>query len=340
MGILRLLSRISHFFHSHRADMIKDIRIPSLKENGKADSSVFEIEHWFDMVCARNNSEDDVKAFMVQQLDWYKNDVGFRHEYLVATINGPNNEKAFLRFERRSTSEQLKKAQLDNVVGGKRMTDAERKAAVAAYEEEQRLINAAKTPYIGSGPSKVQPSSSSMSSSPDSNFRAADHVVHVRNPLMLNDNPADKAYLMTTYADFENPLSLRDLAVIVHEVSKESPRYNAITEQCYWLVRTVVGVATELYGPKEVTNTDKADRAGRFIFTSVNRDILIEIGKFVKMVVESIEADNKRIVESYEDGKGGRLKEKQRADEAEARAEAAVARAEAMEEELQLARYR
>ncbi|KAF9556798.1 hypothetical protein CPC08DRAFT_710957 [Agrocybe pediades] len=337
MGILRLLSRISHFFHSHRADMIKDIRIPSLKENGKADSSVFEIEHWFDMVCARNNSEDDVKAFMVQQLDWYKNDVGFRHEYLVATINDPNNEKAFLRFERRSTSEQLKKAQLDNVVGGKRMTDAERKAAVAAYEEEQRLINAAKTPYIGSGPSKVQPSSSSMSSSPDSNFRAADHVVHVRNPLMFNDNPADKAYLMTTYSNFENPLSARPRFSTLRD--------NAITEQCYWLVRTVVGVVTELYGPKEVTNTDKADRAGKFIFTSVNRNIPIEIGKFVKMVVESIEADNKRIVESYEDGKGGRLKEKQRADEAEARAaaaearaEAAVARAEAMEEEL--ARYR
>ncbi|KAF9556532.1 hypothetical protein CPC08DRAFT_711130 [Agrocybe pediades] len=333
MGILRpLLSRISRIFFPNKGNMIKDIRIPSLRENGKSDSAVFEIENWFDMVCARNNSADDVKTFMVQQLDWYKNDVGFQHEYLVATIVRPKDERVFLRFERRSTSEQLKKAQLGDVVGDKSLTDTERKAVQAAFEEEQNLINSAKGPYIGSGPSKAQPSGSSMSSSPDSGFRAADHVVHVRNPLMLNNNPADKAYIMVMYADFENPFSLRDLAVIVREVSKESPRYNAITEQCYWLVRTVVGVATELYGPREVNKTNRADRAGKFIFTSVNRDIPLEVGKFVKKVQKAIEADNQRIVEIYEDGRGGRLREKQRADEAEAekaRVEAEKAKAEA-----------
>ncbi|KAF9555007.1 hypothetical protein CPC08DRAFT_712375 [Agrocybe pediades] len=333
MGIfLPLLSRIARIFFPKKGDMIKDIRIPSLRENGKSDSTVFEIENWFDMVCARNNSADDVKTFMVQQLDWYKNNVGFQHEYLVATIAGPDNERVFLRFERRSTSEQLKKAQLGNIVGDKILTNAERKAAQAAFEEEQNLINSAKGPYIGSGPSKARPSGSSMSSSPDSSFRAADHIVHVRNPLMLNNNPADKAYIMVTYADFENPFSLRDLAVLVHEVSKESPRYNAITEQCYWLVRTVVGVATELYGPREVNKTNRADRAGKFLFTAVNRDIPLEVGKLVKKVQKSIEADNQRIVEIYEDGRGGRLKEKQRADEAEAqkaRVEAEKARVEA-----------
>ncbi|KAF4616715.1 hypothetical protein D9613_008837 [Agrocybe pediades] len=325
-----------------------DIRIPSLKDEGKSDSSVFEVEDWFKMVCAGNNSEDDVKAFMVQQLDWYKNGAGFEHEYLVATISGPANSTIHLRFERRSTSEQLKKAQLNNVVGDeneKGLSDKDRRAAQQALEEERKLINAAKGPYASRF-------SKASSSSAGSNLKAADHVVRVRNPLMLNDNCSDRAYLMMTYNNFQTPFSLRDLAVIVHEVSKDSRCYNAITEQCYWLVRTVVGVATELYRSAEPIKTARADRAGKFIIQSVSRDIPLEIGKFVKKVTESIEADNSRINMVWKDGKGGRLEaEKARAEaearadsEARARAAEAAARFEvetrmrAMEEELALYR--
>ncbi|KAF9556592.1 hypothetical protein CPC08DRAFT_90004 [Agrocybe pediades] len=337
-----LSSRIARFFLPHKSRMIEDIRIPSLKDEGKSDSSIFEVEDWFKMVCAGNNSEDDVKAFMVQQLDWYKNGVGFEHEYLVATISGPENSTIYLRFERRSTSEQLKKAQLSNIIGDeneKGLSDKDKKVVQQALDDERKLINAAKGPYALRF-SKVS------SSSAGSNLKAADHVVRVRDPLTLNDNSSDRAYLMITYNNFRIPFSLRDLAIIVHEVSKDSPRYNVITEQCYWLVRTVVGVATELYGSATPIKTTRSDRAGKFkVIQSVCRDIPLEIGKFVKKVTESIEVDNSRITKIWKDGKGGRLEAERDMARAEARVlEEAEARADAearmrdMEEEL--ARHR
>ncbi|KAF9552369.1 hypothetical protein CPC08DRAFT_714684 [Agrocybe pediades] len=323
-----LSSRIARFFFPRKSNMVEDIKIPSLKDDGRSDSAIFEVEDWFKMVRAGSNSEDEVNAFMVQQLEWYKNDVGFQHEYLVAIISGTENSRIYLRFERRSTPEQLKKAQLINIVGDeileKGMSEKDKRAAQKALDEERKLINAAKGPYL----SRL---SKAPSSSTGSKLRAADHVMQVRNPLMLNDNSSDGAYLMITYNNFRNPFSLRDLVIIVHEVSKDSPYYNAITEQCFWLVRTVVGVATALYGPAEPIKTDKSDRAGKFITQStVNRDIPLEIGKFVKKVTESIEVDNRRITEAWKDGRGGRLdaeRQKEQAEQDKAKAEALAAEA-------------
>ncbi|KAF9552374.1 hypothetical protein CPC08DRAFT_822900 [Agrocybe pediades] len=307
-------SRIARFFFPRRSKMTADIRIPSLKDGGRSDSAIFEVDDWLKMVCAGNNSEDDVHTFMVQRLDWYKNTVGFQHEYLVATISGLDNITIYLRFERRSTSEQLKKVRLSNIVGDENEKDSIsdrnlKKAAQKALNEERKLINAAKGPYLSQF-------SKASSSSTGSNLKAADHVMRVRNPLMLNDDPSDEAYLMSTYNNFQNPFSLRDLAIIVHEVSKDSPYYNAITEQCFWFVRTVVGVATALYRPAEQIKTEKFDRAGKFITQSVNRDIPLEVGKFVK-----------KITMAWKDGKGGRLdaeRQKEQAEQDRARAEARV----------------
>ncbi|KAF9552370.1 hypothetical protein CPC08DRAFT_728673 [Agrocybe pediades] len=313
--------------------MVEDIRIPSLKDEGKSDSSIFEVEDWFKMVCAGNNSEDDVKAFMVQQLDWYKNRVGFRHEYLVATTYCPKNSRIYLRFERRSTSEQLKKARLINVVGDenkKSLSNKDRKVARQALDDERKLTNVAKGAYF------PWFSNLAPSSSVGSTLRAADHVMQVRNPLMLNDDPSDGAYLMITYNNFQNPFSLRDLAIIAHGISKDSPSYNAMTEQCYWFVRTIVGVATDLYGPATPIKTNQSDRAGKFVIRSVNRNTPLQIENFVKKVTESIEADNSKIAMIWKDGRGGRLDAERQRDQAEqdkAKAEAlAVEAAEARAE--------
>ncbi|KAF4616743.1 hypothetical protein D9613_008855 [Agrocybe pediades] len=308
--------------------MVEDIRIPSLKDEGKSDSSVFEVEDWFKMIRAGNNSDDDVKAFMVQQLDWYKNDVGFRHEYLVATIAGPEDSRIYLRFERQSTSEQLKKSRLINVVGDeskKSLSNKDRKAGQQALDNKRKLTNFGKGLYF--------PWSSNLAlliGYTCSKLRAADHVMQVRNPLMLNDDPSDEAYLMVTYNNFRNHFSLRDLAIVVHEVSKDSPSYNAMTEQCYWFVQTIVGIATELYGPTALIKTNKCDRAGKFIIRSVNRNTPPQIERFVKKVTESIEADNSRITMVWNEGKGGRLDAERQRDQAEedkARAEALAVQA-------------
>ncbi|KAF9536505.1 hypothetical protein CPC08DRAFT_824798 [Agrocybe pediades] len=320
-----LSSRLARFLFSHKSQMVDDVRIPSLKDDGMSDSSVFEVDDWFKMVRAGNNSEDDVKTLMVQQLDWYKNDVGFQHEYLVATISGPGNIRIFLRFERRSTSEQLKKAELSNIVGDENergMSERDKRVVEKALDEERKLINAPKGPYA-SRFSKVP--EFSAGSSPGSNLKAADHVVRVRNPQTLNDNSADGAYLMFTYHNFQNPFSMRDLAIIVHEVSKDSPRYNVITEQCYWFARTIVRVATKLCDPRASNRTARSDRAGKFINRTVCRDDPSTIEKFVKKVTDSIEADNSRITMIWNDGKGGRLdaeRQKLQAEQDKARAEA------------------
>ncbi|KAF9559727.1 hypothetical protein CPC08DRAFT_708599 [Agrocybe pediades] len=317
-----ILSRIYRLFLPHKGDMFQDIRIPSLKEDGKFDSIILDIETWFQMVCERNKSEEDIKTFTVQQLDWYKNEAGFEHEYLVATITGPElGEKvAFLRFERRLTSEQLKKADVGDLLNDE--------ALRAALEDERKRINAPKGPYVSSGSSTIR---SSGNSTPDSRYMTADQVVRVRDPSMLNGNASDKAYLMITYSDFRTPFSLRDLAFIAYEVNQGSPRYNAITEQCYWLVRTIIGVAVNLYQPAVVVKTSKADRAGTFLRTPVNSDNAGEILKYANKVHGSIKADNQRMIALWKDGRGGRLEAEERARaEALARAEAeARARAEA-----------
>ncbi|KAF9554329.1 hypothetical protein CPC08DRAFT_712963 [Agrocybe pediades] len=304
--------------------MPEDFRVPSLKE-GKFDSNILAVEDWCKMVCAGTNSEDDIKALMVQQLDWYKNGAGFEHEYLVATISGTGNSSIiYLRFERRSTSEQLKKVELNDLFGDENRTelsDKDMKAAQQALEVERKLISAAKSPYM----SRLI---TSPSSAVGSKFRAADHVRQVCNPLMMDDSSSDRAYLMTTHDNFQIPFSLRDLAIIVREVSKDSPFYDAITEQCYWFVRTVVGIATELYRPAAPIKT-RSDRAGKFIIQSVSRDIPLEIGKFVKKVTEAIEADNRRITLAWKDGKGGRLEAEEGKARAEARADAEAERADA-----------
>ncbi|KAF9541905.1 hypothetical protein CPC08DRAFT_449227 [Agrocybe pediades] len=112
--------------------MVEDIRIPSLKDEGRSDSAIFEVEDWFKMIRAGNNSDDDVQTFMVQRLDWYKNTFGFQHEYLVATISGLDNSTIYLRFERRYTSEQLKKVRLNDIVGDeKRLSKQEKKACIS-----------------------------------------------------------------------------------------------------------------------------------------------------------------------------------------------------------------
>ncbi|KAF9546187.1 hypothetical protein CPC08DRAFT_769711 [Agrocybe pediades] len=213
---------------SHAASQDSPIIPGFLGPNSEWDSAPLIVQYWNSVVLAVTTSPDLVGTYTVEQLEWWKNSTGLRHEYLIATIVCPNQERVLLRFDRRGTGDQaieeVKEVQDENERG-------EAEKALEEEELQQDVPQADKSPYVsrsvfGSGKVDLRSSLSTKT-----NSTAADTVTHVHRASDPAGNPSKR---LAVYTDFLPKFPLRHLAIIVRTVNQYAPEYKLFSEQCFW----------------------------------------------------------------------------------------------------------
>lgn len=76
-----------------------------------------DIEDWYRHMLDRHKSLAELLEWKVTQLQWYKNTERLEHEYVVFTVQASKQPiELFLRIDRRSTAEQLRKERTEALV--------------------------------------------------------------------------------------------------------------------------------------------------------------------------------------------------------------------------------
>ncbi|CAA7265709.1 unnamed protein product [Cyclocybe aegerita] len=276
-----------------------------------ADSGRQIINVWCGLVAEFYSDPGDVKRMFVERLDWFKNNEGLKHEFLVLTIHQVDEpEAAVLRFERRPSREQLSReifALVPDRDDNEKLNKETRKALEKDFEaEKQTLRSAALT--------KAQKKTDKKGDC----VQASDTVTRVHSEKGQLTGCKESATLIESYS-FDSILPLRDFIFAASTVSTYSERYLVFLQQCYWFSRTTVQVILQTYGPTSRRQGDAFSIRGKYtarggFSLEVNTDNPSEVNNISTIFVDRLKENDALIEKKFWDGAGGKAAETKRAD--------------------------
>ncbi|KAJ3509658.1 hypothetical protein NLJ89_g5100 [Agrocybe chaxingu] len=160
--------------------------------------------------------------------------------------------------------------------------------------------------------------------------------------------------LVASFESFCTPLSLRDFILAANQVSSYSS-YTVLKHQCYWFVRTLIGVIDANYSPQGKRYEEAFARSGAYslagcIPVPLNVENPNEVAEISTRLKEEIKEDDDLIYQGWMAGAGGKAREIERvqhehgrriaAEEAESSAQADLARLREENRKLQEERER
>ncbi|KAF9565855.1 hypothetical protein CPC08DRAFT_704292 [Agrocybe pediades] len=292
--------------------------------------------HWLVYNCY--DSPDHARNTKVVKIEWYKYRKGLKHEYAVATV-ARGDSRYYIRIERCASDEK----QLDeDVVDIEEIPEQYRQQLKCDIEHEKiRASNA--NLWLNNSGNWVNSRKSLASSNMKEDNRAADTALHVDVEDGVIDN--EKVYLLATYRynSVATPLYLRDLVTILNHINNSHPSFKLLLKQCYWFVRTFIGVANKRCNP-EIIEQPEFHLAGCYFQTkptlkvTINKDSPSDIAEYAEAIDKQIKAHDRYLEKKWMEGAGGKelaedraRKEKERAEAMEALAVEERRKREAME---------
>ncbi|KAF9565856.1 hypothetical protein CPC08DRAFT_704294 [Agrocybe pediades] len=272
---------------------------------------------WHCLIYDRYDSPAHVHKTRVTRISWYKYRKGLNHEYAVATVTR-GKSIYFIRIERYASDEK----QLDGDVVNEEEIPEDRRQQLKLDIQHERSRASKANPLTNNS---INTRKIIASSSMREDNRALDVALHVDAENGVTDN--EKVYLLATYQynSAATPLYLRDLVFILNHINDSHPSYKLLSTQCYYFVRTSIGVANKLYNP-EIVEQPEFYLAGCYFQAmatfrvAINKDSPVEIERYAEAVREQIEAHDKYLHEKWMRGAGGKELADERARQAEQKA--------------------
>ncbi|KAF4610812.1 hypothetical protein D9613_007062 [Agrocybe pediades] len=315
---VRFVSDILSFVMSTGNDTAPDVdpEIPAIL-SGKNRGIPQRVGTWHCLVHNCYDSPEHAHKTRVTRISWYKCRKGLNHEYAVATVTR-GKSTYFIRIERYASDEK----QLDGDVVDDEEIPEDRRQQLKLDVQHERSRASKANPLTNNS---INTRKSIASSNMREDNRALDVALHVDAENGAIDN--EEVYLLATYHynSATTPLYLRDLVFILNHINDSHPSFKLLLTQCYWFVRTFIGVANKLYNP-EINEKPNFNLAGHYtqamatFRVPVNKDSPVEIDRYAEAVRKQIEAHDQYLHEKWMRGAGGKEVADERARQADERA--------------------
>ncbi|KAJ3500820.1 hypothetical protein NLJ89_g9623 [Agrocybe chaxingu] len=281
------------------------------------DDTLHDVYPWKRAIVLHYCDRKSVQESQVSQINWYKSQHGFKHEYMVLTLTRPGRPTAYIRCERSPSS--LREIRENAISDEDRdsFTEAEKSRFKKDCQHEEAVLKKLSRSGKMSTLTSLQLSVDGSKSISNGHRMASDTVTHVSQP---NGTRADEKVktpgLIASYTLFNPPLPLRDFALIANYVHRQDIKYQLLLKNCYWYCDTIMGIIRNLYGPT-IDQGNSYQLAGQYLGKRLiyqSHQNTPDVISLISVVAEAKEAqDNYLLAKEEENSRADR--EAQRAND-------------------------